>query len=328
VSANPAETAPELVRPMFGRPYEIPDPSPAEGPDPYGNPEPEPEWLRVDWREHLHTVDVDGAEITYVDCGASEAGELELLLVHGLSGCWQNWLETIPHFARTRRVVALDLPGFGHSPMPEWEPTIKAYGHFLHEFRHAVGIGDCCVVGNSMGGFVAAEGAIARPDRFEKLVLVSAAGVSSVDVRREPAQVIARMLEATAPLTIRLQERTFKRPGLRSTLFQGVFDRPDELRPELLWEQLANGAGRPGFLEALTNLLGYDILDRLEEVEVPTLIVWGRHDRVVPSADAAEWAERLRNSRTVILDRTGHAPQLERPVRFNRLLEDFVTKTP
>ena len=324
MSAGQAQAEREAIRPVFGRPYEVPDPTPAHGPDPYGNPNPRPEWLQVDWREHLRTAEVEGTEVTYVDFGSTEPGELELLLVHGLSGSWQNWLETIPHFAPTRRVVALDLPGFGHSPMPAWEPTIENYGHFLHEFRHAVGIGDCCVVGNSMGGFVAAEGAIARPDRFEKLVLVSAAGVSSVAVRRSPTQVTARMLSATAPLTIKFQERTFRRPGIRSALFQGVFHRPAELRPELLWEQFSNGAGRPGFLEALTNLLGYDILHRLEEVEVPTLVVWGRQDRIVPSSDAAEWADRLRNSRTVIFDHTGHVPQLERPVRFNRLLEEFL----
>jgi pimeloyl-ACP methyl ester carboxylesterase len=325
---NPEQPAPpEAVRPIFsGRRYEAPDPTPAEGPDPYANPDPEPEWIRIDWREHLRTTEVGGTAVNYVDLGHTEPGELELLLVHGLSGCWQNWVETIPHFARTRRVVALDLPGFGHSPMPAWDPSIEAYGRFLHDFRHAVGIGDCCVVGNSMGGFVAAEGAISRPDRIEKLVLVSAAGISSVAVRREPAQTMARMLAAAAPLTLRFQDRSFKRPGLRAALFQGVFHRPGRLRPELLWEQFANGAGRPGFLDALGNLLGYDILDRLEEVEVPTLIVWGRHDRVVPATDAAEWGKRLRNSRTVIMDQTGHVPQLERPVRFNRLLEAFLAE--
>ena len=76
------------------------------------------------------------------------------------------------------------------------------------------------------------------------------------------------------------------------------------------------------FVEALGSLAGYDFLDRLDEVEVPTLIVWGRNDNVVPPADALEYGRRLRNSRTVIFDDTGHVPMAERPVRFNRLLED------
>jgi pimeloyl-ACP methyl ester carboxylesterase len=326
VSESASPSAADQVRPLFGRPYDTPDPSPSEGADPYGNPDPAPEWLGIDWREHLRTADVAGVPVTYADMGETEPGELELLLVHGLSGSWQNWLETIPHFARTRRVVALDLPGFGATPMPDWELTIERYGEFLHDFRHAVGIGDCCVVGNSMGGFISAEAAITRPDRMEKLALVSAAGISSAEARRAPVEMVARMLAASAPLTMKLQDRTFKRPALRSALFQGVFHRPWDLRPELLWEQYTNGAGRPGFVDALTKLVGYDILDRLEEVEVPTLIVWGRHDKVVPSSDAPEWGRRLRNSRTVIMDKTGHVPQLERPVRFNRVLEAFLAE--
>ena len=71
-------------------------------------------------------------------------------------------------------------------------------------------------------------------------------------------------------------------------------------------------------------MVGYDILDRLEDVEVPTLIVWGRNDRVVPAQDATGFAQRLHKSRTVIFDDTGHLPQLERPVRFNRVLETFL----
>ena len=97
------------------------------------------------------------------------------------------------------------------------------------------------------------------------------------------------------------------------------------LRRELLWEQFAHGAAKPGFLPAFTTLVGYDILDRLEEVELPALIVWGRDDRIVPSEDSGGYAERLRNSRTKIYADTGHLAQLERPVRFNRELEEFLS---
>ncbi|MGH2951451.1 MAG: alpha/beta fold hydrolase, partial [Solirubrobacterales bacterium] len=69
-----------------------------------------------------------------------------------------------------------------------------------------------------------------------------------------------------------------------------------------------------------------DFLDRLEQVATPTLIVWGRDDRIVPSADAVEFGRRLRNSRTVIFDRCGHLPMAERPVRFNRVLETFLAE--
>ncbi len=318
----------------------LPDPTPAEGPDPYGNPD--PEWLRVDWRAHLRRVavampsepasvgapELDGdqpTEVNYVELSAADpASRTTVLFIHGLSGSWQNWLENLPHFARTHRVVALDLPGFGHSPMPPWRISIESYGRLVHRFCDALEIGDCAIVGNSMGGFISAEAAVAEPDRFEKLVLVSAAGVSSARLRRRPAETVARMATGTAPLLLRLQERGMRRPRLRRATFKGLFHHPELLRRELLLEEFHNGTGRPGFLPAVQGLVGYDILDQLDDVEVATLIVWGRNDRVVPPQDAVDYGRHLRNSRTVIFDDTGHVPQLERPVRFNRILETFL----
>ena len=302
---------------------ELPDPTPAEGPDPYGNPD--PEWLRIDWREHLHRVDVGGAgAVNYVEMGPDSAAAL--LLVHGLSGCWQNWLENIPQFARSHRVIALDLPGFGQTPMPEWEISVEAYGRFVHEFADALGAQRCTIVGNSMGGFVAAEAATRRPDHFEKLVLASAAGISHARMRREPAEVAARMGIAAAPLTIRLFDRGLRRRGLRRMLFGGLFYAPELLRIELLYEFFHHGTRKPGMLPAVHGLVGYDILDRLEGVEVPSLIVWGRSDHIVPPQDAIGYGRRLRNSRTVIFAKTGHVPMAERPMRFNRVLETFLAE--
>ena len=315
-----ATTLRERIDPYYPRP----DPTSADGPDPYGNPE--PEWLQVDWREHLRTIEVMGTEVNYVDVGAESPSELELLLVHGLGGCWQNWLENIPHFARRHRVIALDLPGFGSSPVPQWEISIPAYGKLLHDFCDAIGVRDCAVVGNSMGGFVAAETAVAQPGRFEKLVLVSAAGVSSARLRRQPTEVVARMMAAATPLLFRFQTRTFRRKRARSVAWAGLFQSPGELRPELVWEFFAGGDRAESFVEALGSLAGYDFLDRLEEVEVPTLIVWGAQDHVVPPADALGYAKRLKNSRLEVFDRTGHVPMAERPVRFNRVLERFLAE--
>ena len=76
-------------------------------------------WLHVDWRAHQHWLSVDGASLNAIELGPEQANAGQpLVFVHGLSGSWPNWLEQLPEFAREHRVVALDLPGFGHSPMP------------------------------------------------------------------------------------------------------------------------------------------------------------------------------------------------------------------
>jgi pimeloyl-ACP methyl ester carboxylesterase len=303
---------------MFSGGGRRPDPTAAAGPDPYGSPD--PEWLRVDWREHLRSAEIDGATVNYAEMGDGPP----ILFVHGLSGCWQNWLEQLPYFARTNRVIALDLPGFGTSPMPPWEISIPNYGRLLDDFSRVAEIDGATLVGNSMGGFISAEASIAQPDWVDRVVLVSAAGITHARMRKEPAEVFARMAAATAPLAFRLQDGSLRRPRLRWGAFRGVFHAPHRMRPELLWEQYHGALGAPGMVDAVRSLVGYDFTDRLERVDDPTLIVWGRNDRIVPPKDAAGYARRLDLSRTAIFDRTGHCAMLERPVRFNRLLEQFI----
>jgi pimeloyl-ACP methyl ester carboxylesterase len=332
---------PDSVFATFSPYHPRPDPTAADGPDPYGNPD--PEWLDVDWRKHRRTINVppassasrpgatgsaQGTTVNYVELGPPPAEQepRAIVFVHGLSGCWQNWLEQLPVFARDYRVIALDLPGFGDSPEPEWEISIPAYGELLRRFCDSLDVRDAALVGNSMGGFVAAEAVIEQPDRFEKLALLSAAGVSSARLRRGPTEVFARMLAAAAPYAMNLQQRQFRRPRARAAAFANIVRHPLRLRSELLWEFFQGGMRAEAFVEALGSLAGYDILDRLEDVEVPTLIVWGRDDRVVPPRDAAEYGARLRNSETVIFDDCGHLPMAERPTRFNRLLEGFVSR--
>jgi pimeloyl-ACP methyl ester carboxylesterase len=298
----------------------LPAPSPSDGPDPYGNPE--PEWLRIDWAEHRRHVEVVGSRVNYVEMGEGPP----LVFVHGLSGAWQNWLDQIPHFSDSHRVIAFDLPGFGASPMPPWEISIPAYGRFLRDFCERLGIESCALVGNSMGGFVASEVAISDPERVEKLVLVSAAGITWARARREPAAMIGRVGKAALPLVLRFQMSGIRRPGLRRRAFQGVIHDPGSLRREVLWENLAPAMTSPGYFDAITNLFGYDIRDRLEEIEVPTLIVWGRNDRVVPVPAALSYKKRIGdNAELEIFDECGHVPQIERPVRFNRLLDRFLS---
>jgi pimeloyl-ACP methyl ester carboxylesterase len=303
---------------FFAGPGKRPDPTPAAGPDPYGNPE--AEWMEIDWSEHLRSAEIGGTPVNYVEMGEGPP----IVFVHGLSGCWQNWLEQIPHFARTNRVLALDLPGFGRSPMPPWEISIPEYGRLLDDFCRQFNVHSSTLVGNSMGGFVAAEASIAQPDWVEKLVLVSAAGITHARMRKEPAEMAARMAAAMAPLAFRFQEGSLRRARLRWGAFRGVFHAPHRMRPELLWEQYHGAMGAPAMVDAVRSLVGYDFTDRLESVEDPTLIVWGRNDRIVPPRDADGYARHLRNSRVVVFDRCGHCPQLERPQRFNRLLEDFL----
>ncbi len=297
-----------------------PDATPSEGPDPYGNPA--PEWLEINWPDHLNRCEVSRTTVNYVEMGSP--GDPAVILIHGLDGCWQNWLETIPHLARTRRVLALDLPGFGHSPLPSWKISVPAYRDLIAGFMVAVGIERAEVVGNSLGGLVAVEHAIARPDDVAKLVLVAPAGISTARVRTEPALVAARMMAGLAPLWMRFQGQAVRRPRLLDLAFRTIFHQPTGLRRELLYEHYRNGSGRPGFLPAVEAVTGHRPNPSLDDLTAPTLIVWGRDDMILPVSDATGYGSLLPNSQTVIFAGAGHLPQLERPVRFNRVLDSFL----
>ncbi|MCL4287586.1 MAG: alpha/beta fold hydrolase, partial [Thermoleophilia bacterium] len=93
--------------------------TPADEPDPYGDDS--PAWLAIDWGRHLRTIEAGGTPINYAEIGEGPA----IVFVHGLGGCWQNWLENMPRMAALGfRAIALDLPGFGSSPMPPWQISI------------------------------------------------------------------------------------------------------------------------------------------------------------------------------------------------------------
>ncbi len=102
---------------------------------------------------------------------------------------------------------------------------------------------------------------------------------------------------------------------------------PDRLRPELLREQIEPGLNSPALAEVLRTANGYDTRDRLSEIEIPTLIVGGLNDRIVPVEAAFSYHRRIAGSRLEIFERTGHMPQLERPARFNALLDEFLSES-
>jgi pimeloyl-ACP methyl ester carboxylesterase len=280
----------------------------------------EPDWRTIDWREHSRDVELGARRVRYVDIGESDGPPF--VLVHGISGNWQNFLENIPRLARERRTVALDLPGFGQSDDPAGEITMSGYGQTVEELCARLDLGEITLVGNSMGGFVAAETAIQFPDRVERLVLCSAAGVTTAELRREPVMVWGRMVAMAGARSAAETRMAILRPRLRHAVFSAIVRHPSLISAELLWE-ISMGAGRSAFMPALNAILDYDYRDRLPEIRCPTLIVWGENDMLIPVRDAGEYERQIPGARKVVMKDTGHCPMMERPRTFNDLVIEF-----
>jgi pimeloyl-ACP methyl ester carboxylesterase len=297
-----------------------------EAPGDYG-PSGRSPWLDVDWREHQRWVTIDGRRVNVIELGSGPP----VVFIHGLSGSWQNWLEQLPVFAREHRVITFDLPGFGASEMPREKITIRGYGRFVDALLDELGVSSGAVVGNSMGGFIGIELAIRFPERVERLVLVSAAGLSIEYLRNERALAVLGAIEnrlaAYSGWLASRSDALARRPGARRMIFGIVAKRPDRLPGPLIAEQV-RGSGKPGFLPALDALTDYPIRDRLGEIACPTLIVWGAEDKLVPARDADEFARLIPNSRKVVWPDTGHVAMLERPEAFNALVQAFLAEEP
>jgi pimeloyl-ACP methyl ester carboxylesterase len=223
----------------------------------------------------------------------------------------------------THRVVAFDLPGFGESETAS-EESIPAFARTADRLCAELGIDCPVVIGNSMGGFVGAELAVSFPTRVEKLVLVSAAGLSTEHVAREPILAVGRAWAGLITRAGTQSDTVIRRPRLRRIFLQAVVRYPERLSVPLTTE-LVRGGGSPGFNESFRALLSYSFRDKLERVKVPVLIVWGRNDILIP-VDDAEMFEHLigENAHSVIFEDTGHLAMLERPGRFNDLLAGFI----
>jgi pimeloyl-ACP methyl ester carboxylesterase len=309
---NPTATAsPSLPRP--------------DDPSVYG-PEGRSRWLDVDWREHQRWVILDGQPINVIELGEGPP----LVFVHGLIERWTQWVEQLSTFADKNRVIAMDLPGFGDSPMPAEKISISGYARIIEKLLDVLKISAATFVGHSMGGFTSVELAINFPERVQRLVLVSPAGLSTYNNPRNLLLVaqMRRFRQIVDPYHARVAahaELLARRPRLRLLdPTTHIVARHSDRLPAPFVAEFVRGLGAPGYIDGMEAIFNYDYHDRLGEIACPTLIVWGDRDAVVTAKDADLYERLIPNSRKVIFRDTGHMAMIERPMAFNALLEEFL----
>jgi pimeloyl-ACP methyl ester carboxylesterase len=284
------------------------------------------EWLDFPWERHQHRMRIDGRDANFVDAGEGPA----VIFVHGLGASWQSWLENIPEFSRDRRVVAMDLPGFGCSDLPEHDISIEHYADWTFRLLDELGIERGTIVGNSMGGFIAADMAIRQPERVQRLALVSAAVFWQEYRRAQPLVELARRSDAiVARALTRVTDDVATRPRLRAwAMATAGFRYPHLIERQLAHELVRSARRTDGYLPALEALADFPLEEELPKISCPALIVWGAQDTLVPVKDAKRLEALIPDSRRVVFERTGHVAMLERPERFNALLRAFLDEEP
>jgi pimeloyl-ACP methyl ester carboxylesterase len=282
-------------------------------------------WRAIDWPAHTHRrLLADGTEISYVDIGAGPGATL--LLVHGLGGSWEAWIEVIPAWAKDHRVIAIDLPGFGVTQARKSTYTIDEYSAIVESLCAALDLGAVVAVGSSMGGWISAQLALDHPDRVHMLVLVDAAGIYPTPRERRKVVRILRLAARVAPFGCRHRDRILRSPRLRARALAFAFVAPQALPVDLV-EKLMPVTPSPVFGSVLTAAVAKWSpvwTDRVRHLEMPTLVVWGELDNQLPLRHGREWARLLPHGRLVTVPGAGHLPMIEAPAAVGGAVLSFV----
>ncbi|MCX4578826.1 alpha/beta hydrolase [Streptomyces sp. NBC_01571] len=255
-----------------------------------------------------------------------------LVLIHGIGDSSATWADLIPDLARTHTVIAPDLLGHGASDKPRADYSVAAYANGVRDLLTTLDIESATLVGHSLGGGVAMQFAYQFPDRTERLILVSAGGVGGE---------VNPVLRAVSLPGAHLLLSTLRLPGMR--LQVGLFLRLMTLldtdlgqdAPELLnlVDALPDATSRSAFIRTLRAVVDWrgqsvTMLDRCYLTEgMPTMLLWGDRDSVVPVRHAYGAHRAMPGSRLEIFEGAGHFPFHSDPARFLNLVEEFTSTT-
>lgn len=291
----------------------------------YGLPGPRPRG-EVDWAQHLHTTQVAGSNLNYLDYGDSGPDGPAFVLVHGLGGRWQHWQENIPELAEHGRAIAVDLPGFGRSsPLPGGY-SFDGFADAITELVEQLELSRVVLVGHSLGGPTVVHVARRHPELVEAIVLAAgtvqdfAAALRSPgrSMLRRPATTLAtyfEVLTAGLPTPTFVRNQIVKRPLLRRLLLWPYLHHPEAL-PSASVALLVDGVGAPGVLPTARAASRLRPEHWLRQVGCPVLAIGADHDAVAPLTALAEYAEAVPGARAVVLEGTGHMVMLERAGAF------------
>ncbi len=268
-----------------------------------------------------HFIKWRGAELHYTDEGTG----FPLLMIHGFGGAYTNFSKLANIMKNDYRVIRIDLPGFGLSDFPEVTPNenyLQGYRDYLSFILDTLHLDSVYVIGNSMGGAMTWVLAVDHPDRVKKIVLLNSAGYDSEEVAGKLAMFkfksVRGVFEKGMPMFLSWQ-------GIRKAYYK------DEQIEDSMVIRNNKFTNREGNIRHMLNLaLSSQFPDTalIQQVTVPTLIVWGKEDEIIPVEHAERFHRDIKGSQLVVLDQCGHCPMMEEPEKTKELAEKFFNNNP
>jgi 2-hydroxy-6-oxonona-2,4-dienedioate hydrolase len=264
---------------------------------------------------HFQYLNIANIHVRYL---ATESKGNPVLLIHGLGGSIESWLNNVETISsHNLQVIALDLPGFGLSDKPKITYTIKYYTNFISKFIKRLGL-DCHslgIVGNSLGGHIAAEFAINYPEAVYKLVLISPAGALPTSFEGTPALhsyidiVRAKTAQQVKNVLLDIDK------NVKSVEYNYA---------KTLFQRLALPGAKEAFVSAFNGSVKAPRLsDRLNKIKAKTLLIWGKDDEIIPVNFIYPFIK-MKNCRLILLENCGHTLYRNNSVIFNKIVIDFI----
>jgi pimeloyl-ACP methyl ester carboxylesterase len=273
-------------------------------------------------------LEIHGQRVCFHTGGEGPA----LVFIHGITATSRTWREVLPRLAEHHTVLAPDLLGHGESAKPRGDYSLGAYASGVRDLMIALGIDKATVIGHSLGGGVAMQLAYQFPERLERLVLVSSGGLGR-EVHLMLRLVALPGAEFVLPLIVGQPLRDAGEFVAGALGKLGLRAGPDLEEIALGFASLGDTEARQAFVHTARSIIDIggqrvSASDRLYLAEeVPSLLVWGERDRIIPVEHGREAHELMPGSRLEVFPGTGHFPHRGDPQRFVELITDFVAET-
>ena len=267
-------------------------------------------------------ISLSGINVHFVEAGKGPP----LLFLHGLGGSWKDWSANLPAFAATRRVMAMDFPGFGDSDKPEVKYSIEWLTDIVENFLREKKLKQVNVIGHSMGGLVALDLA-ARPNSpVKRLIVTDVVGIGD----KSEFISYAMTKKIMGPETRWESFEKFLQEEFRAMVDSFVKDQKPKTARDFFESVPKNPFTGNPFLPMTPNvqltasIIDFDIRPKLASIRQPTLILWGAKDPVAPPQDASFLHKELASSTLILFPDSGHSPMKENPALFNQELGKFL----
>ena len=265
-------------------------------------------------------IDIDGVSVHYIMEGRMD-DSLPIVFIHGTSASLHTW-DTLSNLLKTnKKIIRLDLPAFGLTgPNRLNQYNFNFYNQFLDEFLLKLNVTQCIVAGNSLGGSIAWNYAIASPEKVKQLILLDASGYpkkdekGSLGFKLAGIPVLNQALKHISPISL-----------IRKSLEDAFYNKSlvTEKMVQQYHDMLLREGNRGAVLELFQHPMKADAT-KIKTITQPTLIIWGKEDQLISYKNAALFKQDIQNSQILVLDKVGHIPMEEAPNQVATAILEFI----